>query len=83
MVYNEVWAYPIERIREYFDSIAEESCLACDNSASYTVNLESLPERKVGPISFPQTRVVIEGDSDEEVERVYHAFYLHFLSGGA
>ncbi|MBQ0041050.1 MAG: hypothetical protein KBS56_03390 [Clostridiales bacterium] len=71
MKYDEVWAYPINRIQEYFDSTNKLDC---------QVDLECLPEREVGPISFPQTRVVIEG---EKAEDVYHGFYLHFLSGGA
>ena len=71
MRYDEVWSYSVDRIQEYFDSLVENSC---------TVELERMPERQVGRISFPQTRVVIEG---EDAEHVYHGFYLHFLSGGA
>lgn len=71
MKYDEVWSYSVDRIQEYFDSLTENDC---------SVNLESLPERRVGNMCFPQTRVVIEG---ENAEAIYHKFHLHFLSGGA
>lgn len=71
MRYDEVWSYSVDRIQEYFDLADDRGC---------TIELEAMPERKMGIISFPQTRVVIDGD---DAEQVYHGFYLHFLSGGA
>ncbi len=70
MKYDEVWSYPVDRIKEFFDTI-ESNC---------NIEMEALEERRVGPLSFPQTRIVIEGDDAEDV---YHLFYLHFISGGA
>ena len=80
MKYDEVWSYHIDRISEYFRNCGAVShgsdCLLED----VHIQLFALEDRVVGPISLPQTRVVIEGDN---AEGVYHAFYLHFLSGGA
>ena len=85
MKYDEVWSYPIDRIRNYFNSVyectdSEGSESVFSDGVSFSLKLEALPDRQVGPISFPQTRVVIEGT---DAEQVYHGFYLHFLSGGA
>ena len=85
MKYDEVWSYPIDRISEYFMSrgaVSHGSTCSISNCLidDVAIQLTALDDREVGPISFPQTRVVIEG---EKAEDVYHGFYLHFLSGGA
>lgn len=80
MLFDEVWSYPIDRINEYF-----QNCGAVINGSAclldeVQIQLFALENKTIGPISLPQTRVVIEGD---RAEVIYHAFYLHFLSGGA
>ena len=83
MKYDEVWSYPVDRISEYFRSRGASSHGSAYLLDDVEIQLIALEDRAVGPISFPQTRVIIEGDSEDEVERIYHAFYLNFLSGGA
>ena len=83
MLFDEVWSYSVDRISEYFQNRGAESHGSAYVLGGAEIRLEELAERQVGSISFPQTRVIIEGDNDSEVERIYHAFYLNFLSGGA
>lgn len=85
MKYDEVWSYPIDRISEYFESrgaVSRGSTCSVSNCSIDDVEIQliALEERIVGPISLPQTRVVLEG---ENADQVYRDFYLHFLSGGA
>lgn len=85
MKYDEVWSYSIDRISEYFMSrgaISHGSTCSVSNCSIDDVEIQliALEERTVGPISLPQTRVVLEG---KNADHVYHDFYLHFLSGGA
>ena len=89
MKFDEIWAYSIDRIYEYFVACGAERCQEVMGFVldGVQIRLTSMPDRKVGQLSFPQTRVVMEAESnmipDENVERVHHAFYLNFLSGGA
>ena len=83
MKYDEVWSYPIDRIKEYFTrcgAVSHDHMWVIDE---VVIQLFAIENRAIGPISLPQTRVVITGDNDADVEKVYHAFYLNFLSGGA
>lgn len=50
-----------------------------NDSGSCVITLIALPQRPVGLISFPQTRIKIEGPG---AEAFYHGFFLHFISGG-
>ena len=83
MKYDEVWSYPVDRISEYFMSRGAISHGSACSIDGVVIQLLALEERMVGPLNLPQTRVIISGDSDADVEKVYHAFYLNFLSGGA
>lgn len=69
--YDEVWSVPARRIEEYFKTAHKAGC---------EISVTSLPERALGKLSFPQTRVVIDGDCAEDVHR---AFSINFLCGGA
>ena len=71
MRYDEVWSYSREQISEYLQECGPQSC---------HIYMESRPDHVVGPLTFPRTRVVIEGPGAEEF---HHQFRLHFLSGGA
>lgn len=80
MTYDEIWGYPLSQIEEFILSrggLKSGESYQLDRCA---VNVDPLPDRIVGSLSFPQTRVRIEGEAAEEF---YHQFYLHFLSGGA
>lgn len=69
--YDEVWSVPAHRVEEFFNN---RDCLGC------TVSVSSLPDRRLGSLSYPQTEVILEG---EHAEELYRAFFLNFLSGGA
>lgn len=80
MTYSGDWGYTYNQIESYI-----LDCGAVKTGSSYElpdcfIRLEALPPRSVGRLSFPHTRVVIDGPGAEEF---YHAFFLHFLSGGA
>lgn len=81
MSVSEIWTLDRQRLEAYFNSLPGfapwgegrwqgENCL---------VVLESLPERALGPLRLPQTRLEFLG---EAAETVYAAFRLRFLSAG-
>lgn len=88
MIYDETWSYSYDRIEQYLsDCGAARGEVSCDSSDGSVYLLENcevtispLPERTVGKLSLPQTRIRISGPGSEDF---YHGFYLHFLSGGA
>ena len=80
MSYDEKWSYSADRIEEYILSLGASGNDHIFVLDACTVRLEPLPDRQVGMLTFPQTRIIIEGPG---AETFYHDFYLHFLSGGA
>lgn len=79
MIIDERWSYTYEQIHEYL-----LECGAIQNGALYslvdcTVQLEALPDRPFGLLSFPQTRILIQGPG---ADNFYHGFRLRFLTGG-
>ena len=78
--YDEIWGYEYERIREYLlsqSAAADGDTYVLD---SCTVVLDAMPDREVGGMAFPQTRVRIKGSGADEF---HHRFKLRFLKGGA
>lgn len=76
---DEKWSYTYEQIEEYL-----LECGASKNGAVYSladceVRLQDLPNRPFGRLTFPQTRVIIEGTGAAEF---YRRFRLNFLTGG-
>ena len=67
MKYDEIWAIETERIESFFRSNRGEA------------EIVHLPERKIGNMTLPQTRVIISGADAEEVHR---KFVLHFVTAG-
>ena len=67
IMFDEVWAVDKDRIDAFFTEHGGE------------VKVLSLPERKIGLLSVPQTRVIITGEDAEEIHR---QFILTFLSAG-
>lgn len=65
--YDEVWALKTDEVREFFKD------LPCN------VSIIPLPDRKLGAVALPQTRIIISGD---DAEQVYQKFFLHFLKAG-
>ena len=78
---DEIWGIAFARVCEFFSEqrnvIREnEQCFMYKNTR---IELERQPDRKMGSLVFPRTRVVIRG---EEAEEIYRRFYLRFLSAG-
>ena len=69
--YDEVWSVSARRITEYFNRVG---CAGCE------ITVSPLPDRQLGKLNFPQTRVIIEG---ENAEILHSAFSVNFLCGGA
>ena len=67
--YDEVWALDSERVRLFFE----------DHNEDENVIVTALPERKLGSISIPQTRIIIAGENADDL---YHRFLLQFISAG-
>ena len=69
--YDEVWAVEAERVRAFFD----EACSGhiCD------ADVIPMPARSIGPMSVPQTRIIISGDGADEL---YRRFCLKFMTAG-
>ena len=80
MVYEGIWSYTFDRIEEYILGCGAERSNSVYSMDGCDVELESLPDRPLGPLAIPQTRVRISG---QKAEALYQEFYLHFLSGGA
>jgi hypothetical protein len=67
MIYDEVWAVDADRIKDFF-------CENCND-----VKVIPLPDRTLGSMKMPQTRIIITGDNADEL---YHRFYLSFMTAG-
>lgn len=66
-MYDEVWAVDANRVKAFFK----------DNSDAVTII--PLPERALGSMTVPQTRIIITGENADEL---YHRFYLSFITAG-
>ena len=67
MMYDEVWAVDAVRIRTFFKGHNDD------------VTVIPLPDKTVGPMTIPQTRIIITGVNAEEL---YRRFYLSFMTAG-
>lgn len=83
MQHSEIWSISAERISSFFasqDDVRQEgprhyACGQCE------VFIEVLPFHMVGRFHLPQTRVTFNGP-DEDSGRLYHRFFLQFISAG-
>ena len=69
--YDEVWAVEAERVRAFFDESRSDH--VCDADAI------PMPSRSIGPVSVPQTRIIISGEGADEL---YRRFCLKFMTAG-
>lgn len=79
-----VWSIPVRRIRAFFTS-QKDVCASGEDIFSFgtcRVLLTVLPERRIGTLAFPQTRVEFCGD-EADTSELYHRFWLNFISAGA
>lgn len=67
MMYDEIWAVDAERVKSFFKDQAGD------------VMVIPLPDRTLGSMKMPQTRIIITGDNADEL---YHHFYLSFMTAG-
>lgn len=67
MMYDEVWAVDAKRVEAFFRK----------NPGDVTVI--SLPDRRLGSMTMPQTRIIITG---EDADELYRRFYLSFMTAG-
>lgn len=65
--YDEVWSIEINEVLEFF------------KDQSGDVSVTALPEKRIGKVSLPQTRVIIKGDNADDL---YRQFFFRFLRGG-
>ena len=81
MDYDEIWGISFPRVSGYFASLGDvekhsDSFFTFGNAR---IELEELPEKKMGSMRIARTNVKITGtDADE----IYRRFYLRFLSAG-
>ena len=79
--YDEVWGIRSRRAAEFF---TDAGGTAGETGSRFTfenaeVILEPQPDRKLGSLLLPGTRIKITGDGADEL---YHKFWLKFLSVG-
>ena len=81
MKHDEIWAVSYERICEFFERVSGIQSISCGKYSGDGVQIvvSRLPERALGSLRFPQTRVIIDGSGSEDL---YKIFQLHFLSAG-
>ena len=82
MVKEEIWSVSIERARAFFRSqedVREEAGLFYFNTARAW--LTELKPKGMGIWAAKRIKVYIEGE-DEDVENIYHRFFIQFLSTG-
>lgn len=77
------WAVSFDRVDGFLRSDPE---IAPQTSGKYVykaceITLERLPDRRLGSLVFPQSRVELSG-ADEDVEKIYRKLLLQFASAG-
>jgi len=65
--YDEVWAVDAGRVKAFFKDHMD------------AVTVIALPDRRLGSMVMPQTRIIITGNDADEL---YHRFYLSFMTAG-
>lgn len=66
-MYDEVWAVDADRIEAFFREHPGD------------VTVIPLPDRRLGSMVMPQTRIIITGENADEL---YRRFYLSFMTAG-
>jgi hypothetical protein len=67
MKYDEVWAVDAKRIEAFFEENPGDAAVI------------PLPDRTLGSMTMPQTRIIISGENADEL---YRRFYLSFMTAG-
>jgi len=83
MVKEEIWSISIQRARSFFreqPDVTEESL----NSYAFStcrITMTELKPRGMGVWAAKRIKVRMEGE-DQDVEAIYHRFFIQFLSTG-
>ena len=83
MVKEEIWSIPLERVRAFFLAQPDVAAEAADRFRyeSCRISVEPLSPALEGMWAAKRTRLRLEG-REEDVARIYHRFFLQFLSAG-
>ena len=65
--YDEVWAVESQPVKDFFKELGGD------------VTVIPLPDKKMGALSLPQTRIIIKGNDAEEL---YRQFFIQFMRAG-
>ena len=83
MVKEETWSVSIQRARAFFreqEDVVEEN-LNCFVFGSCRITLTELKPKGMGVWAAKRIQVRMEGDT-EDVEDIYHRYFIQFLSTG-
>lgn len=80
MKFDEIWSFSYEEIRDYFLNMGAEEKETVLMLPECRIELEHLPNRELGSLSFMQVRVMMSGP---KCESVHTRFFMDHLRGGA
>ena len=83
MLKEETWSESIQRARNFFreqEDVTEES-INCFTYGTCRVTLTELKPKGMGVWAAKRIRVRMEGE-DADVEKIYHRYFIQFLSTG-
>ena len=83
MMKEEIWSIPIQRARAFFreqEDVTEESINGFVYGSCH-ITLTELKPKGMGVWAAKRTRVHMEGE-DQDVETIYHRFFIRFLTTG-
>ena len=83
MIKEETWSVSIQRARAFFrdqEDVTEES-INCFHCGSCCITLAELKPKGMGVWAAKRIKVRMEGEP-EDVESIYHRYFIQFLSTG-
>ena len=83
MTKEETWSVPMQRARTFFreqEDVTEESSNVY-RFGSCRITLTELKPKGMGVWAAKRIKVHMEGD-DADVEKIYHRYFIQFLSTG-
>ena len=83
MIKEETWSVPMQRARAFFraqNDVTEESANVY-LFGSCRIELTELKPKGMGVWAAKRVRVHMEGE-DDDVENIYHRYFIQFLSTG-
>ena len=82
MDHDENWGIAFARVTDYFSSLRDVKRISDTSFVFRTaeITLEELPDKLMGSLHFPRTRICITGGAD--ADEIYRRFFYRFLSAG-